>query len=110
MKTGFSLLEILHRENPVFITGMGLQCVKYFDFNCFIRDQTFLKFKTPWLLWLYTNVIVCIERGYVATIKQMVINKTVVLQTFVFVFVPLVFIHYHMIDVRIVIDLERNPK
>ena len=32
MKTGFSLLEILHRENPVFITGMGLQCalsVKY---------------------------------------------------------------------------------
>ena len=26
MKTGFSLLEILHRENPVFITGMGLQC------------------------------------------------------------------------------------
>ena len=28
MKTGFSLLEILHRENPVFITGMGLQCDK----------------------------------------------------------------------------------
>ena len=27
MKTGFSLMEILHRENPVFITGMGLQCV-----------------------------------------------------------------------------------
>ena len=26
MKTGFSLLEILHRENTVFITGMGLQC------------------------------------------------------------------------------------
>ena len=26
MKTGFSQLEILHRENPVFITGMGLQC------------------------------------------------------------------------------------
>ena len=26
MKTGFSLLEILHRENPVFITGLGLQC------------------------------------------------------------------------------------
>ena len=26
MKTGFSLLEILHGENPVFITGMGLQC------------------------------------------------------------------------------------
>ena len=25
MKTGFSLLVILHRENPVFITGMGLQ-------------------------------------------------------------------------------------
>ena len=25
MKTGFSLLEILHRENPVLITGMGLQ-------------------------------------------------------------------------------------
>ena len=34
----------------------------------------------------------------------MVINKTVVLQTFVVV--PLVFIHYHMIDVRIVNDLE----
>ena len=34
----------------------------------------------------------------------MVINKTVVLQTFVVV--PLAFIHYHMIDVRIVIDLE----
>ena len=27
MKTSFSLLEILHRENPVFITGMGLQCI-----------------------------------------------------------------------------------
>ena len=26
MKTGFSLGEKLHRENPVFITGMGLQC------------------------------------------------------------------------------------
>ena len=26
MKTGFSLLEILHRENSVLITGMGLQC------------------------------------------------------------------------------------
>ena len=26
MKTGFSLLENLHRENPVLITGMGLQC------------------------------------------------------------------------------------
>jgi hypothetical protein len=26
MKTGFSLLEILHREKPVLITGMGLQC------------------------------------------------------------------------------------
>ena len=26
MKIGFSLLEILHREIPVFITGMGLQC------------------------------------------------------------------------------------
>ena len=25
-RTGFSLWEILHRENPVFITGMGLQC------------------------------------------------------------------------------------
>ena len=25
MKTGFSLLEILHRENLVLITGMGLQ-------------------------------------------------------------------------------------
>ena len=29
MKTGFSLLEILHRENPVFITGMGLQCIEF---------------------------------------------------------------------------------
>ena len=36
----------------------------------------------------------------------MVINKTVVLQTFVVV--PLVFIHYHMIDVRIVIDLQMH--
>ena len=36
----------------------------------------------------------------------MVINKTVVLQTFVFVLVPLVFIRYHLIDVRIVIDLK----
>ena len=26
MKTGFSLLEILHRENPVLIARMGLQC------------------------------------------------------------------------------------
>ena len=25
MKTGFSLLEILHKENPVFITGMGVE-------------------------------------------------------------------------------------
>ena len=30
MKTGFSLLEILRRENPVFITGMGLQCAIFF--------------------------------------------------------------------------------
>ena len=50
------------------------------------------------------------ERDYVATIKQMVINKTVVLQTFVFVLVPLVFIHYHMIDGRTVIVLEINPR
>jgi hypothetical protein len=28
MKTGFSLGEKLHWENPVFITGMGLQCIK----------------------------------------------------------------------------------
>ena len=28
MKIGFSLWEKLHRENPVFITGMGLQCRK----------------------------------------------------------------------------------
>ena len=27
MKTDFSLWEILDRENPAFITGMGLQCV-----------------------------------------------------------------------------------
>ena len=26
MKTSFSLLGKVHRENPVFITGMGLQC------------------------------------------------------------------------------------
>ena len=26
MKTGFSLLGKVHREIPVFITGMGLQC------------------------------------------------------------------------------------
>ena len=25
-KNMFSLLEILHRGNPVFVTGMGLQC------------------------------------------------------------------------------------
>ena len=29
MKTSFSLLEILPRENLVFITGMGLQCSVY---------------------------------------------------------------------------------
>jgi hypothetical protein len=29
IKTGFSLLDILHRENPVFITGMGLQCGRF---------------------------------------------------------------------------------
>ena len=30
MKTGFSLLEILHRENPVFITGNGFAvCVVF---------------------------------------------------------------------------------
>ena len=28
MKTGSSLREKLHREKPVFITGMGLQCGK----------------------------------------------------------------------------------
>ena len=28
MKTGFSLWEKVHRENPVFITGMGLQCIE----------------------------------------------------------------------------------
>ena len=27
MKTGFSLLGKIHREIPVFITGMGLQCI-----------------------------------------------------------------------------------
>jgi hypothetical protein len=27
IKTGFSLLGKLHREIPVFITGMGLQCI-----------------------------------------------------------------------------------
>ena len=29
MKTGFSLMEILHREIAVLITGMGLQCRAY---------------------------------------------------------------------------------
>ena len=29
MKTGFSLLGKVHRENPVFITGMGLQCTYF---------------------------------------------------------------------------------
>ena len=31
IKTGFSLLEILHRENPVFFTGMGLQCGMWYS-------------------------------------------------------------------------------
>ena len=49
MKTGFSLLEILHRENPVFITGMGLQCIIYhaskkgFSTNICLRNKGSLK-------------------------------------------------------------------
>ena len=37
MKTGFCLLEILHKENPVFITWMGLQCTSkgHHEFCCF---------------------------------------------------------------------------
>ena len=31
IKTCFSLWEILHRENPVFITGMGLRCLRLKD-------------------------------------------------------------------------------
>ena len=40
MKTGFFLWEKLHRENPVFITGMGLQC-----------DTIFSKEKTGYKTW-----------------------------------------------------------
>ena len=32
MKTGFSLLGKVHREIPVFITGMGLQCCILLDY------------------------------------------------------------------------------
>ena len=44
MKKGFSLWEILHRENPVFITGMGLQCMQYVsatnsEFWIFFQDS-----------------------------------------------------------------------
>ena len=47
MKTGFSLLEILHRETPVFITGMGLQCSPtyqkiYVDIFCPVQIYGFL--------------------------------------------------------------------
>jgi len=34
MKKSFSLREKLHRENPVFITGMGLQCSANIIFRC----------------------------------------------------------------------------
>ena len=39
MKTGFSLLEILHRENPVLITGMGLQCRTINDYGRILKFQ-----------------------------------------------------------------------
>ena len=46
MKTGFSLWEKLHRENPIFITGMGLQCTyQYFGQNFAYTFYYFLKRK-----------------------------------------------------------------
>ena len=44
MKTGFSLLEILHRENPVLITGMGLQCTN--------RSYKANSWQKLWPIWL----------------------------------------------------------
>ena len=46
IETGFSLLGKIHREIPVFITGMGLQCismqyiVEMFLLHVSIRDTT----------------------------------------------------------------------
>ena len=58
MKTSFSLWEKLHRENPVFITGMGLQCYSN-SINSWISSQN------PW--WnLILNVLIldiCIMHG-----------------------------------------------
>ena len=45
MKTGFSLLEILHRENPVFITGMGLQCILNLKFEYVVYCHSKFKFQ-----------------------------------------------------------------
>ena len=39
MKTGFSLMEILHRENPVLITGMGLQCSIFLSPLNFMKEE-----------------------------------------------------------------------
>ena len=39
MNTGFSLMEILHRENPVLITGMGLQCRTINDYGRILKFQ-----------------------------------------------------------------------
>ena len=49
IKTGFSLWEFPHRENPVFITGIGLQCaggmqlcrVRLSCLNAFLQIITF---------------------------------------------------------------------
>ena len=46
MKTGFSLWEKLHRENPVFITGMGLQCrALIWNFKLSLKEDLPLLYK-----------------------------------------------------------------
>ena len=61
-RTGFSLLEIQHRENPVFITGMGLQCSFYNRFWKYNRfdGKIFLGFNKS-SRWLCTNKTLLIE-------------------------------------------------
>ena len=50
MKTGelkLKLLEILHREHPVFITGMGLQCT--YCFGKKTKPQKLFHVKIIWM-------------------------------------------------------------
>ena len=55
METGFSLWEKVHRENPVFITGMGLQCT----IICF-RDCLTTKFHVH-KNWVFVqNFVKCV--------------------------------------------------